>query len=69
MTTIVSMTDVMDTQIEIMDSILEPSQNYNIHVRTKLVCGTCGTEEAIVVCRTSDDLPPTTAPPGIRCHL
>ena len=65
MTTIISMNNVTDTQIEITDS-LEPSQSYSIHVRTKLIYDTCKTDEATIVCRTSDDLSPTTAPPGIR---
>lgn len=59
---IISMNNVEITQIEIMDSLLEPSQNYSIRVRTKLVHGTCVTGEATIVCRTSDDLSPTTAP-------
>ena len=63
---VVSMNKVSDTQIEITDSSLEPSQNYSIHVRTNLVHGTCGTHEATVTCKISDDLSPTTAPPGIR---
>ena len=60
---IVSINNVKDTQIAIKDS-LEPSQNYSFHVRTKLIHGTCETGEATVVCTTSDDLSPTTAPPG-----
>ena len=61
---IVSMNNVKDTQIKISASS-EPSQNYSIHVRTNLIHGTCETSEvATIVCRTSDVLTPTTAPPG-----
>ena len=68
-TIIVSVDDIEDTQIEITDSSLEPSQNYSIHVGTRLLQGTCETGEAAsIVCKTSDDLPPTTTPPGI-CTL
>ena len=59
-----SMNNVMDTQIEITDSSLEPSQNYTIRIRLKLIHGTCETDEATFMCRTSDDLSLTTAPPG-----
>ena len=54
-----------DTHTEITD--LEPGQNYSISVRARLVQGTCETREAAtvhVLCRTSDDLPPTTASSG-----
>ena len=52
-----------DAQVEITD--LEPGQNYTISVRARLVQGTCETREAAtVVCRTSDDLSPTTTTPG-----
>ena len=66
---IVSVDDVKDTQIEITDSSLEPRQNYSIHVGTRLLQGTCKTSEtANTVCKTSDDLLPTTTPPG-TCTL
>ena len=61
--TIASMNDVKDTHIEITGSSLEPSQNYTIYVRARLVQGTCEAREATtVMCRTSDDPSPTTAP-------
>ena len=64
-TIIVTVDDVKDTQIEITDSSLEPRQNYSIHVGTRVLQGTCETGEAAnTVCTTSDDLSPTTAPPG-----
>ena len=50
---IISMNNVRDTQIEFTDSI-EPSQNYSIQVRAKLIHGTCETEDITTVCRTSD---------------
>ena len=50
--------DIENTQIEITD-LLEPSQNYRIHVRSH---GMCKTGEATIVCRTSDNLSPITAP-------
>ena len=64
---IISMNNVKDTLIEITESSLELSQNYSIHIRTKLIHGTCETDEATVMCRTSesDDLSPTT---GIHNH-
>jgi hypothetical protein len=68
--TIIVMNNVNDTQIEITDSSLEPSLNYSIHIRTKLIHGTCETGDATIVCRlvhvTSTDLsPPTyTTPSG-----
>ena len=64
---IISMNNVKDTLIEITESSLEPSQNYSIHIRTKLIHGTCETDEATIMCRTSesDDLSPTT---GIHNH-
>ena len=60
---IFSMNNVKITQIEITDS-LETGQNYSIRVKTKLIHGTCETDEATITCRTSDDLSPTTAPPA-----
>ena len=57
---IFSMNNVKTTRIEVTDS-LETGQNYSIRVGTKLIHGTCETDEAII-CRTSDDLSPTTAP-------
>ena len=63
---IVSVDDIEGTQIEITDSSLEPRQNYSIHVGTRLLQGTCETGEAAnIVCKTSDDLSPTTTPPGM----
>ena len=61
-----SMRDLNDTWIEITNSSLEPSQNYAVYVRTRLVHGTCETQEpaATVVCRSSNDRFPTTVPPG-----
>ena len=65
MTVIASTNSIQDTQIEITNSLLEPSQNYSIHVRTKLAQGTCASgETAIIVCRTSEDFSPTTTLPG-----
>ena len=62
---IVTVDDIVDTQIKITDSSLEPRQNYSIHVGTRLLQGTCKTGEAAsIVCKMSDDLPPTTTPPG-----
>ena len=60
---IVSVNNVRDSQIEITDS-LEPSQNYSIQVRTKLIHGTCETDNITIVCRTSDDLFPITVSPA-----
>ena len=57
---IFSMNNVKIIWVEVTDS-LETGQNYSIRVRTKLIHGTCETDEAIM-CRTSDDLSPTTAP-------
>jgi hypothetical protein len=55
------MNDVEETQVVITDSFLQPSQNYTIYVRARLVQGTCETREAATgVCRISDDLPPAT---------
>ena len=63
--TIISMNDA---QAEITD--LEPGQNYSISVRARLAQGTCETREAATaVCRTSDDLSPTTATPGIQAIM
>ena len=58
---IISRNNVKDTQIEITDS-LESGQNYSFHIIAKLIHGTCETDEATVMCRTSesDDLSPTT---------
>ena len=63
---IFSMNNAKTTRIEITDS-LETGQNYSIGVRTKLIHGTCETDEATVMCRASesDDLSPTT---GIHNH-
>ena len=60
---IFSMNNVKTTRIEVTDS-LETGQNYSIRVGTKLIHGTCETDEATIMCRTSDDLSPTTAPPA-----
>ena len=68
-TIIVSVDDIVDTQIEITDSSLEPRQNYSIHIGTRVLQGTCETGEvANIVCKMSDDLSPTTTPPG-TCTL
>ena len=66
---IFSMNNVKSSQIEVTDS-LETGQNYSIRVRTKLIHGTCETDEATVMCRTSesDDLFPTTYT-GIHNHV
>ena len=61
---IFSMNNVKTTRIEVTDS-LETGHNYSIRVRTKLIHGTCESDEATVMCRTSDDLSPTT---GIHNH-
>ena len=59
--TIVSVNDVEETNVEILDSLLEPNQTYTVYVRARLIQGTCETREAAtVVCRASDDLPPAT---------
>ena len=61
-----SMNNVKNTRVETTDS-LETGQNYSINVRTKLINGTCETDEATIMCRASesDDLSPTT---GIHNH-
>ena len=58
---IFSMNNLKSTLVEVTDS-LETGQNYSIRVRTKLIHGTCETDEATVTCRTSesDDLSLTT---------
>ena len=63
---IFSMNNVKTTRIEVTDS-LETGQIYSISVRAKLNHGTCETDEASIMCRTSesDDLSPTT---GIHNH-
>ena len=65
---IFSMNNVKNIGIEITNSS-KTGQNYSVRVRTKLIHGTCVTDEATVMCRTSDDLslttaPTTTAPPA-----
>ena len=56
---IISMNNVKTTQIEVTDSS-ETGQNYSIRVRTKLIHGTCESDEATIMCRISDDLSLTT---------
>ena len=66
-----SMRDFNNTQIEIPNSSLEPSQNYTVYVRTRLVQGTCETREtaATVVYRSSNDHFPTTVPLGTHSYI
>ena len=66
--TIVSINNLVDTQIEITYPSLESSQNYSIHIRANLIQGTCSTSTseaaASILCRTSDDPSPTIATRG-----
>ena len=65
---IFSMNNVKSTRIEVTDS-LETGQNYSIRVKTKLIHGTCETDEATITCRTSDDLSPTTGIHNINYNI
>ncbi|MCG8623124.1 MAG: hypothetical protein MJE68_14160, partial [Proteobacteria bacterium] len=50
---IFSMNNMKTTWIEVTDS-LETGQNYSTRVRTKLIHGTCESDEATIMCRTSE---------------